>query len=152
MAGTKAVLLRNTGHYALIDEEDFEKINSFSPWHENDQGYAVKKIKRGGKNISIRMHALINDTPKGLVTDHINGNRLDNRKENLRSVGQMINAWNVEHIGRKHEVYDLPKGVSYDKSRGQYVGRKTIRRRFDTLDEALKFVNGSERKIYERDS
>ena len=152
MSGTKEVLLRNTGHYALIDEEDFEKVNSFSPWYENDQGYAIKKTRRGGKNISIRMHTLINDTPKGLVTDHINGNRLDNRKENLRSVGQMINTWNVEHIGRKHEVYDLPKGVSYDKSKGQYVGTKTIRRRFDTLDEALKFVNKSERKIYERDS
>lgn len=152
MSGTKKVLLRNTGHYAIVDEEDFEKVNSFSPWYENDQGYAIKKTRRGSKNISIRMHALINNTPKGLVTDHINGDRLDNRKENLRSVGQMINVWNAECIGRKHEVYDLPRGVSYDKSRGQYVGTKTIRRRFDTLARALEFVNKSERKIYERDS
>ena len=150
MSGTKEVLLRNTGNYAIVDEDDFDMVNKLSPWHENDQGYAVKKTKINGKSISIRMHALINGTPKGLVTDHINGNKLDNRKENLRSVGQMINCWNAECIGRAHTVYDLPKGVSYDKTREKYVGTKTIRRRFDTLNDALKFVNQSERIIYGR--
>lgn len=150
MAGTKAILLRNTGNYAIVDEEDFQMVDNFSPWHENDQGYAVKKTRVKGKNISIRMHSLINGTPKGLVTDHINGNRLDNRKENLRSVGQVINCWNAKNIGREHTVYDLPKGVSYDKSRQKYVGTRTTRRRFDTLKEALEFVNKSERRIYGR--
>ena len=148
MSGTKRVLLRNTGNYAIVDEDDFDMVEKFSPWYENDQGYAVKKTRINGKNISIRMHAFINGTPKGLVTDHINGNRLDNRKENLRSVGQMINCWNAECIGRAHTVYDLPKGVSYDKTREKYVGTKTVRRRFDTLNDALKFVNQSERMIY----
>lgn len=152
MAGTKAVLLRNTGHYAIVDEEDFQKVDKFSPWYENDQGYAVKKTRVKGKNLSIRMHALVNNTPKGLVTDHINGNRLDNRKENLRSVGQMINSWNSKNIGRKHTAYNLPKGISYDKSRNKYVSTKIIRRRFDTLEEAIKFNKESEELDYERDS
>ena len=152
MSGTKMVLLRNTGHYAVVDEEDFQKVDQLSPWYENDQGYAVKKTKIKGKNLSIRMHALVNNTPKGLVTDHINGDKLDNRKENLRSVGQMINSWNSKNIGREHTVYNLPKGVSYDKSRNKYVSTKTIRRRFGTLEEAIKFNKESEGLDYERDS
>lgn len=150
---TKKVLLKNTGHYALVDDEDFDFVDKFSPWYENEQGYAVKKTRIKGKNLSIRMHALINNTPKGLVTDHINGKRLDNRKQNLRSVGQMINSWNKEQRKNLHTVYpDLPTGVSYDKNRNKYVGTKTVRRRFDTLAEAINFTKQSERTIYGRDS
>lgn len=152
MAGTREVLLRNTGHYALVDEEDFQKVDRFSPWYENDQGYAIKKTRIKGKSLSIRMHALINGTPKGLVTDHINGNRLDNRKGNLRSVGQMINCWNKEKSGRPHSVYDLPGGITFDKNRGKYVATKTVRKRFDTLEEAINFTNESRKDIYARQS
>lgn len=149
MAGTKKIFLRNTGNYAIVDEEDYDRVNAFSPWYENDSGYAVKKTKIKGKNISIRMHSFVNCTPKGLVTDHINGNRLDNRKSNLRSVGQMINCWNRQ-TQDKHTKYDLPAGVTYDKSRNQYVATKTVRRRFDSLNDAVDFVNQSEREIYGR--
>lgn len=41
--------------------------------------------------------------------DHINGNSLDDRWENLREVTQTQNAWN--HKGRKREQSDLPMGV-----------------------------------------
>ena len=98
------------------------------------------------------MHAIINDTPAGLVTDHINGNKLDNRRENLRSVGSMINAWNRERQGVPHTVYDFPPGVTYDKAREKYVATKTVRKRFDTLDEAISFAGQSEKGIYGRDS
>ncbi len=40
------------------------------------------------------MHRVINQTPIGLVTDHINKNRLDNRKINLRTLTQQINLRN----------------------------------------------------------
>lgn len=150
MSGTKTVLLRNTGHYAVVDEEDFQKVDQFSPWYENDQGYAVKKTKIKGKNFSIRMHTLVNNTPKGLVTDHINGDRLDNRKSNLRCVGQQINCWNKKQENDKHIKYDLPKGVTFDKSRNKYVATKIIRKRFDSLEEAINFTKESEELDYAR--
>ena len=88
----KEVILKNTGNKALVDDDDYEKVISFGNWYENDGGYAVKKTRVGGKNVSIRMHSLINDTPKGWHTDHINGERLDNRKSNLRTATAELNS------------------------------------------------------------
>lgn len=152
MSGTREIFLRNTGNHAIVDDDDYEFINSFGVWYENEQGYAVKRTQVDGKTRTIRMHAVINKTPERLVTDHINGNRLDNRKSNLRSVGAMINAWNKERQSIHHTVYDLPPGITYDKSREKYVATKTVRRRFDTLDEAISFTKQSEKGIYARDN
>lgn len=137
----KEITLKNTGNKALVDDDDYEKVISFGNWYENDGGYAVKKTRLNGKNISIRMHALINDTPKGWHTDHIDGNRLDNRKANLRTATAELNAWN-KHRNKAHRVYDtLPKGMSFDKSRNQYIATKTIRKRFNTMEEAKQFID-----------
>jgi len=137
----KRIKLENTGNYALIDDDDFELVNSFGKWYETDSGYAVKKTKRNYKNLNIRMHILINQSPKGLHTDHINGNRLDNRKTNLRAVSSAINSYN-RHVDKEHYKYtNLPKGVTFDKSRNQYLGTRIFRRRFNTMEEALNFVN-----------
>lgn len=139
MAGTIEYPLSNGG-FALIDDDDYEKVSSFGKWYKNDGGYAVKKTRIHGKNISIRMHSLINDTPKGWHTDHINGDRLDNRKYNLRTVSAEMNAWN-RHSVKIHRVYDdLPAHVSFDKSRSQFVATRTLRRRFTNRQDAIKFV------------
>ena len=39
-----------------------------------------------------------------------------------------------------------------DKSRNKYVATKTIRKRFDTLEEAIEFAKQSEKEIYVRNS
>lgn len=131
------------GVYAMIDPEDYEKVSAFGKWYRKDNGYAVKKTRIKGKNINIRMHRLIMAAPEGLVVDHISGDKLDNRKANLRCVSQQINTWNTTRdYSRK---YDLPSGISFDKSRDKYVATKVIRKRFNTLDEAKAFVAESEK-------
>ena len=71
----------NKGYFALVDNEDFEFLNK-SNWSVN-YGYAVRLPYKGRE---ARMHRLILGLIKndGKVTDHINRNRLDNRKCNLR--------------------------------------------------------------------
>lgn len=62
-----------------VDDSDYQWLNQYK-WYFHVQGYAVRKSK--GK--AILMHRLIMNTPEGMDTDHINRDKLDNRRENLR--------------------------------------------------------------------
>jgi len=102
--------------FAIVDDEDFEYLNQFK-WYLSDSGYAMRSIyiKLGiGKYTSkqIRMHRFINNTPKGFETDHINRNKLDNRRNNLRSVTKSQNKMNV---GLNKNNKSGVKGVYWDK-------------------------------------
>lgn len=66
------------GKSTKVDDDDYEKYNHLV-WHLSDTGYAVRK---SGK--TVRLHRLIMDCPEGMVIDHLNGDKLDNRKSNLR--------------------------------------------------------------------
>ena len=81
----------NGGKVSLVDDEDYETYKDFV-WCCNSVGYAttIDKITR----IQHSLHRDILSPQKGLVTDHINGNRLDNRRCNLRAVTQQQNTWN----------------------------------------------------------
>ena len=87
------------GKSTLVDDEDFKNLSKFK-WHANKRGnthYAERMSARdkiSHKRTSISMHAVIVGTPKGMDTDHINGNGLDNRKENLRIVTVRENQQN----------------------------------------------------------
>lgn len=140
----KKILLKNTGRYTLVDDNDYNKIMAFGSWHENDSGYAVKRGKVYGKSSTIRLHRVIADPPKGLEVDHINGNRLDNRRNNLRVVSHAINAWNTARNGNRKYEKKLPVGIAWDNTRGKYIATRILRKRFNTLEEAKEFQKQSD--------
>ncbi|MMZ67947.1 hypothetical protein D1872_305870 [compost metagenome] len=72
------------GKVAIIDDEDFEKVSAYKWCYSSTIGYAVSRKVVNGKRQPVLMHRLILDAPPGLVTDHINHDKLDNRKANLR--------------------------------------------------------------------
>lgn len=80
------------GKFALVDDEDFEELNKHK-WCIGG-GYALREIWINGKGKTELMHRVINKTPDGLQTDHINWNKLDNRKINLRSCTASQNRMN----------------------------------------------------------
>lgn len=114
---------RGIGKYALVDDEDVEKVAGIR-WHVSDMGYAVN---RSGKNTT-RMHRVINNTPDGLVTDHKNHNQLDNRKFNLRTITASENA----------KYRKGTKGYCWDSARHNWMVRykNTFYGRYRTEQEA----------------
>ena len=86
------------GKFAIVDNKDFKFLNQWK-WYLSDSGYALRnqhikiEINKYSSKI-IRMHRLINKTPKNLFTDHINQNKLDNRRINLRTVTKSQNGIN----------------------------------------------------------
>lgn len=94
------------GKFALVDDEDFERISRWK-WYCCSRGYAARSIREGKKVRMIRMHRILNNTNSELHTDHIDGDRLNNQKDNLRSC---THAENMRH--RKNLA--TTKGLSYN--------------------------------------
>lgn len=92
------------GQYAIVDEEDFKWLSQHK-WCITSEGYA--HCYKGGY-----MHRMINKTPEGLITDHIDGNRLNNSRANLRTVDKSVNAINSGLRTNNKSGY---KGVSLSK-------------------------------------
>ena len=78
------------GEYAVVDPTDHEALNN-RRWNLGKAGYA-QRAPRGAP--AEYMHRAIMKTPPGLYTDHINRNKLDNRRCNLRVVTQSRNISN----------------------------------------------------------
>lgn len=74
------------GKVAVVDDEDYEMLVTGSRWCVNG-GYAFN-ASRG------RMHRVVLNAPAGVMVDHINGDKLDNRKENLRLCTNSTNQAN----------------------------------------------------------
>ena len=67
------------GRFAKIDREDVATASQRS-WHISPKGYAQCWID----NRRVLLHRLILSPPKGVQVDHTNGDRLDNRRSNIR--------------------------------------------------------------------
>ncbi len=74
--------------YALVDENKWHDL-TLTKW-SNSRGYCMSH--RNGK--SVTMHRYVLNYTGELVVDHINGNKLDNRVENLRVVTNGMNVHN----------------------------------------------------------
>lgn len=72
-------------HFAIVDADDYYRLNNFHwTWYKSHSKiYAVRKKRFRGKEIVVRMHREIAQTPPGLDCHHVNRNSLDNRKVNL---------------------------------------------------------------------
>lgn len=105
------------GHICLFDLEDYDKIKEYH-WHKNSNGYAVCNIQRNNEWITISIHRLVMDAPDGVEIDHIHGNKLDNRKSELRIVAQSDNKKNRSINTNNTSGY---KGVSWNKNKQKWV-------------------------------
>ena len=108
------------GLVALVDDEDFERINNYH-WRVNEYGgMAIKKYraqtqiyKSPGKNKKIKMHRMVLGlTDPNIKVDHIDGNGLNNQKSNLRICTMAQNGCNMLKPNNNTSGY---KGVYFRK-------------------------------------
>ena len=112
------------GYVALVDDEDYEKLSKHK-WRSAPRGnrcYAFRTVGPRNAQATILLHRVIMGAPDGLVVDHINGNTLDNRKENLRLCTTAQNGFNQGFQKNNTSGY---KGVSYCKDTGKWQARIT---------------------------
>lgn len=100
------------GKYALVDDEDYEVLSWFR-WNYSS-GYAYSVPRKGFK--PLKMHRLIlGQTDRNRVVDHINLNKLDNRRNNIIIVSTGQNA-----LRRSKNRINTSghKGVGFHKATG----------------------------------
>lgn len=94
-----SVIHCTNGGFVVVDAEQFERLNSVG-WQLNSKsGYAQRTDSN--RRRPEYMHRVVNSTPEGLRTDHINRCRIDNTARNLRSVSEHQNHWNVSASATK---------------------------------------------------
>jgi len=78
----KRIKLSN-GEYVKVDDQDYGWLNQMK-WYESKAGYACHSHYESGRRILWYMHREIVKPGDGFITDHINFDKLDNRRCNLR--------------------------------------------------------------------
>ena len=105
----------------LVDDADFDELSKVS-WFVSRHGYARRNYYVRlpvGKRVNEEMHRKIVGLVKGdkRQVDHLNGNRLDNRRCNLRIC---THAQNMRNKGAHPSNTSGFKGVSYLKRSGKW--------------------------------
>jgi hypothetical protein len=121
--------------FAIVDDEDYVILKNVSWCANNSDGrfYAIGHID--GKRV--QMHRFVCRADKKYSIDHINGNTLDNRKENLRACTWSENARNSKLSSKNKSGF---KGVEKTKSgyvvRIGYLNKKIHVGSFRSAEEA----------------
>lgn len=138
---------KKTGLTFIVDLEDLDKVARYT-WCINPFSGYVQTRTRGGKDGSkgLYLHRLVMDAQKGEQIDHINRQKTDNRKHNLRKCTGSQNCHNMPM--HKDNVVGI-KGVS--KASQSWIAKinikgKTIMKRFPTFEEAA-----IQRKAWEKE-
>lgn len=131
------------GKFAIVDDADYPILSQYK-WCING-GYAARGYHHNGKlHIEKMHHRILGHAPPGFIVDHINGNRFDNRRVNLRFITQQQNTFNSARkipklIGAHNSGY---KGVTWRNDRNKWRatitkdGKRTYIGLFDTKFEA----------------
>ena len=137
----ESTVIKISEYDVLISSCDLEKIKEHK-WYKTTsaKGKIYFAYCKSDKE-RIKLHRFIMDCPAGKCVDHINGNTLDNRRENLRICTQAENNFNLPKPKTNTSGY---KGVYWNKAVRKWqaliqVNKKKIRLgSFETPEQAHK--------------
>lgn len=144
--------ITNSGTEFMFDEDDID-IVSCRTWYLGLNGYVSSKTTKE----SVALHRLVLGLSDGaedergkILVDHINGNTLDNRKQNLRTCSYKENAMNKNAASSNTGVV----GVSYIQSEDVYIaslykdGEAKLYSRHKNIDDAIYARVEAERRYF----
>ena len=111
------------GKVALVDDADYDRLMAMGKWHYTAQGYAARsygyKRESDGRrsNKTILMHRMVFNTSEGMDTDHIDNDKLNNQRNNLRVCTR---SENKQNCGKRCNNTSGYKGVSWSKSKKRW--------------------------------
>lgn len=127
LTGEYGIGYTSKGYEFYFDLEDYDKIKDYTWCRDGD----VLRTTTNG--VDYKMHRLVMNCPDGLVVDHRNHDKRDNRKENLRICTDKENKHNRTPSNKRC------CGVSFKKDRNKWYARIADRflGYFDTEEEAI---------------
>lgn len=143
---------------SIVDDEDFEGVRRFK-WQaiKKKSGVIYAQTRwhikmENGKQLlgNALLHRFILNAPKGKQVDHIDGNGLNNRKENLRLCD---NSQNHANMKKRRNTSSKYKGVCLLKdgkwSASIMKNDKSVHLgRFFTEEDAARAYNKSAKKLF----
>ena len=123
----KGVRIRlENGGFAIVDNQDVWSVSTYRWFRRGPKGreYARAWIPQWQKTVAMQRFLLDPHAAPDLQVDHINRNRFDNRRENLRWATQSENMRNIAGHRRRRSRY---KGVSPHTVHGRPYWRWSIR-------------------------
>lgn len=145
---TRELTVRGVDRPALVDDEDYPLLSRHN-WFVNPQGYVFCNTVR--PNCILHRFIMPGSNKAGaLVIDHINRDKFDNRKANLRLVRQAVNCINTPRRSHSKQPY---KGVRRTASNTWLarigVGGKSVHLGcFRTPEEAAAAYEAAALKFY----
>ena len=109
----------STKNIKFIVDGDSDLATQYK-WYITPHGYAESTSSVDGKKIHLKLHRLIIGAKNGQQVDHINGNKLDNRKSNLRICTRSGNSANSKIRRNSKTGY---KGVHKQTRSGKYEAK-----------------------------
>jgi hypothetical protein len=95
--------------HALVDDDDRDMLTGDLHWRLDDDGYAVRTIP--GEQRAEKMHRVVMNARSLVQVDHRNGNRLDNRRCNLRRIRGRQRREQAQNVRSHHDAKSRFRGV-----------------------------------------
>jgi hypothetical protein len=125
----------------MVDDKDYKYLNQFN-WATDEYGTVTSSLGKSGKRYIMARFLL--EAPDSLEIDHIDGNRLNNQRSNLRFA---TSSQNKVNRGPRKDNTSGYKGVSWHKQRKKWSARIMAEGKYHSLglfsqkEEAAKAYN-----------
>jgi len=138
----------------LVDDEDAVKIAEWGPWNLNSSRkdraagrfyFAHNLPEIDGKRKCVKLHRVIAGAEIWQIVDHINGNTLDCRKQNLRVVDTRTNVINASRY-KDHRSVTFEANKKLWRARINVNGKCVSLGRFKNIEDAKSAYAESEHK------